>query len=88
MPARFIPRSQTVWRPRDKAPMTWPTYEVLSADIETVTVREVGNLLNVETRKWERGQFLELFEPVKHHGPTVTRDIRTRYEKMLDEDLC
>jgi len=47
----------------------------------------VGNLHNVNFREWDREEFLELFIAVPHHGPITKRVIRTRYEKMLDDDL-
>ena len=87
MPPRFIPLPQTVWRPKlDRTPVTWPTFEVIAADEDTVTVRQVGNPLDVSFRKWNREEFLDLYEAVSHPGPVTKRGIRTRYEKMLEED--
>jgi hypothetical protein len=85
MPGLIVPLPQTVWRL--KGGTHEDVVEVLSADRETVSVRSGIHTLDLSTRIWATPEFSKHYEPVKNQeGPSAKRDIRTRWERLLDDD--
>lgn len=63
--------------------------QVISADRDNVEVRHIGGIdtSDFTARRWETPLFLELYKPVKNHeGPAAKRAVRTRWERLLDDD--
>jgi hypothetical protein len=87
MPGPLIPCQGSVWHPKDKAPVTWPAVAVTSADRDSVNVQMIGHPRDVSFRCWRREEFLDLYEPVRNpEGPVAKRAVRTRWERLLDDD--
>jgi hypothetical protein len=84
MAGAIVPLPQKVWRL--KGGSAEDVVEVLSADQETVSVRSGIYSLRFDTRIWTTTEFLKLYEPVKNQSQVAKRDIRTRWERLLDDD--
>jgi len=91
MAAPLVPLPQTVWKlrgsPKDStAPLS--IVEVVFADQDAVTVRSLAlGVHDVRAHKLKTFDFVSTFLPVPgHQGPTAERGVRTRWERLLDEE--